>query len=191
MAKNNMRECKSCGHEIAAKGKVTCPNCGAVNNKPIYKRAWFIILAVILVFGIIGSSIGGSDDTMPPQDKVNIATTGDSAEDKPESNEMEDKSVSNETVGQKNALGSAKNYLSFSGFSEKGLAEQLEFEGYTSEEANYAVANCGANWNEQAAKSAKNYLSFTSFSRKGLIEQLEFEGYTYDQAVFGADSVGL
>lgn len=35
---DKMTKCKSCGHEIAATGKVTCPSCGRVNKKPFYKR---------------------------------------------------------------------------------------------------------------------------------------------------------
>lgn len=60
LTSNKMTKCKSCGTEISAKGKVTCPSCGRVNKKPIYKRAWFIILSVIIVLGVIGGL--GSDD---------------------------------------------------------------------------------------------------------------------------------
>lgn len=70
------------------------------------------------------------------------------------------------------------------------MIDQLEFEGYSTEDATYAADHCGADWNEQAAKSAKNYLNFTSFSRKGLIEQLEFEGFTHEQAVYGVEQNG-
>ena len=75
-------------------------------------------------------------------------------------------------------------------FSYSGLIKQLEFEGYSTAEATYAADNCGANWNEQAAKSAKNYLDIMAFSKKELIEQLEFEGFTHDQAVYGAEANG-
>lgn len=62
MAKNKkLKPCKSCGHEISAKGKVKCPECGAVNKPPIYKRGWFIVLAVIIVLGMIGS-LGDNGD---------------------------------------------------------------------------------------------------------------------------------
>ena len=96
----------------------------------------------------------------------------------------------NMTLGQKNALASAKNYLSFTAFSYEGLIEQLEFEDYSHEDAVFAADNCGADWNEQAAKSAKSYLSFSSFSRQSLIDQLEFEGFTHEQAVYGAEANG-
>lgn len=91
------------------------------------------------------------------------------------------------TRGQRNALASAKSYLSFSAFSKEGLKNQLLYEKYSDQDAQYAVDHCGANWYKQAYKSAKNYLSFMSFSEDELINQLEFDGFTYDQAVYGAD----
>lgn len=45
----------------------------------------------------------------------------------------------NETMGQKNAVSSAKSYISFSTFSYQGLIEQLEYEGFTHDQAIYAV----------------------------------------------------
>lgn len=90
----------------------------------------------------------------------------------------------------KNALKKAHSYLKVMAFSYSSLVEQLEFEGYSHEASVWAVDNCGADWNEQAAKKAKNYLDVMAFSRQGLIEQLEFEGFTYDQAVYGVTQVG-
>ena len=93
-------------------------------------------------------------------------------------------------MGQKNALKEAESYLDYSSFSYSGLIEQLEYEGYSNEDATYAVDNCGADWNEQAAKTASDYLDYSSFSKDGLIEQLEYEGFTHDQAVYGAEQNG-
>lgn len=90
--------------------------------------------------------------------------------------------------GHSNALRSAKSYLSLTGFSAQGLVDQLLFEEYSQEEAEYAVNNCGADWNEQAIKSAKSYLKLTAFSRQGLIDQLVFDKFTADQAVYGVDN---
>lgn len=89
--------------------------------------------------------------------------------------------------GMRNAMQSAKDYLDAMSFSRKGLIEQLEYEGYSSSEAEYAVEHCGADWNEQAYDMARDYLEVMAFSRSSLIEQLEFEGFTHSQAVYGVD----
>jgi len=80
--------------------------------------------------------------------------------------------------------------LEYSAFSYAGLIHQLEFEQFTTEQATYGADNCGADWNEQAAKSAKNYLKYSAFSKEGLIHQLEFEGFTHEQAVYGVEANG-
>jgi len=98
--------------------------------------------------------------------------------------------VSGATLGELNALGQAEMYLNMTGFSYSGLVKQLEFEGYSREEAVYGVENCGADWNEQAAIKAKEYLAIQKFSKKGLIEQLRFEGFTKEQAAYGVKQAG-
>lgn len=63
MSKAKLTTCKACGQEISAVGKkVTCPSCGHVHKKPFYKRAWFIILMVVIVLGTIGN-IGRDSST--------------------------------------------------------------------------------------------------------------------------------
>ena len=93
------------------------------------------------------------------------------------------------TSGEKNALEKALQYLEYTAFSYSGLIEQLEFEGFTSSEAQYGADQCGADWNEQAARKAKEYLNYSSFSRDGLIDQLLFEGFTQEQAEYGVSQV--
>ena len=94
------------------------------------------------------------------------------------------------TIGEKNALKKALSYLDYMAFSYSGLIKQLEYEGYSHEEAVYGVDNCGADWNKQAALKAKSYLDYMAFSREGLIEQLEYEGFTKEQAEYGVQAVG-
>ena len=77
------------------------------------------------------------------------------------------------TGPQKNAVRSAKQYLSFQGFSRIGLIKQLSSDygdGYDVADATVAVDSLKVDWNEQAVRSAKQYLSFQGFSCKGLIE---------------------
>lgn len=94
------------------------------------------------------------------------------------------------TVSQENALSKAYDYLKFTAFSYTGLIGQLEYEGYSKEDATYAADKCGADWNEQAARKAQEYIDYSSFSRKGLIDQLIYEGFTSEQAEHGASAVG-
>lgn len=96
-----------------------------------------------------------------------------------------------ETVSQRNARGSAEDYLAFTSFSRTGLIGQLEYEGFSNGDSTYAVDVLNVDWNEQAAKSAASYLEFSSFSRSGLIDQLVYEGFTQAQAEYGVNTTGL
>lgn len=100
------------------------------------------------------------------------------------------------TGPQKNAVRSAKLYLSMSGFSRAGLIEQLSSdagEGYEKKDATVAVDSLNVDWNKQAERSAKQYLDLTGFSCKGLIQQLSSSAgdrYTKEQAQHGAKAAG-
>lgn len=92
-------------------------------------------------------------------------------------------------MGENMAISSAKEYLETQGFSKQGLIEQLEFEGYTKEEAIYGANNCRVDWKQQAIVVAKSYLESMSFSRCALIEQLEYDGFTHEEAQYGVDKI--
>jgi hypothetical protein len=149
------------------------------SSKPWFKKKRIWALAIVGIFIIASVASQGEDSTTTSSETV----AEESAESTSESMD--------ETTGQKNAVRSAENYLDTAPFSKKGLIKQLEFEGYSTEDATYAVDAITVDWNEQAAKSAKNYLEISPFSRSGLIKQLEFEGYTTEEATFGVDQAGL
>lgn len=183
------------------------------SKKPIYKRWWFIVIAVFVVLSALGA-MGGED--APAVDSQSIANENqeedsatindaapaadadtnavlDEASQETAANTEPVQPTSNEpvlTMGQKNALNAAYNYLDYTAFSYKGLVTQLEYEGYSNADAVFAVDRCGADWNEQAAKAAANYLDYSSFSRQGLIDQLLYEGYSTEQATSGVAAVG-
>lgn len=104
--------------------------------------------------------------------------------------EAEERASAAATLGERNALKTAQQYLSVMPFSYEGLIDQLEYEGFTHSEAVYGADHCGADWNEQAAMMAASYLDILPFSRSELIGQLEFEGFTHAQAVYGAEQNG-
>ena len=85
----------------------------------------------------------------------------------------------------------AENYISYTAFSKTSLITQLEFEGFDTADASYAVEQIDVDWRDQAVKMAENYLDYTAFSRSGLIEQLKFEGVSDEFATYAVDQVGL
>lgn len=97
---------------------------------------------------------------------------------------------------KENAVRSAQQYLSISGFSRVGLIHQLSADagdGYDIADATAAVDSLNVDWNAQAVRSAKQYLSISGFSCKGLIHQLSSsagDGYTTSQAAYGAKQAG-
>ena len=93
------------------------------------------------------------------------------------------------TTAQREAAETALNYLNTIAFSRSGLIDQLEFEGYSKNDATLAVDSLTVDWREQAALKAESYLDTGSFSESGLVDQLEFEGFTRAQAEYGAKSV--
>lgn len=167
----------SCSEMGIEKG--TCLRCGeevtqTIEKLPHTEGEWVITRPVSVA----------SDGTLTPGTReMFCAVCGETISSETYTIEM--------TTSQKNAFRTALSYLDLMAFSYSGLIEQLEFEGYTTEDATFVVDNCGADWNEQAAEKAADYLDLMGFSRYGLIDQLMFEGFTYEQAVYGADAVGL
>jgi hypothetical protein len=167
-----------------AKAEAAAAKAKAKALRPWFQQKRFIIpIAFVVLLGFSVASNPGAQDGF--QDGVNSVNAPESSE----TTETQEEAVT-ETIGQKNARESAESYLDFSAFSRQGLIDQLEFEDYSTEDAEYAVDILNVDWKEQAAKSAESYLEFTSFSRNGLIDQLVFEGYTQEEAEYGVTAVG-
>ena len=96
-----MKQCKSCSKEISTKAKI-CPGCGAKNKKPIYKRAWFIVLAFFIVVGAMGSGESDEDTT--------TNTTSDTTTVVEETSQTKEKEEDNVPTEYKSALKKAKSY---------------------------------------------------------------------------------
>lgn len=94
------------------------------------------------------------------------------------------------TLGQQNAISKAQSYLRMTGFSRTGLIGQLEYEGFSTDDAAFGADNSGADWNAECAEKAQSYLDMTSFSRDGLYDQLAYEGFSAEQIEFGLATVG-
>lgn len=149
-----------------------------------------ILMLVLLLFTACGSVSGDSvSDVKKENDVQEVQKAPEIGEEK----KVEEVPVEKpeESLSQKNAVRSAKSYLDFSAFSRSGLIGQLEFEGFSNEDATYAVDQISPNWKEQAVKSAGSYLEFSAFSRSGLIDQLIFEGFSEEDATYAVDQIGL
>lgn len=175
-----------------------------VFKKPTNSAARIVLTVVSVLILIIALTPKGSPSTTSTSPKAQTQQETKKEESKKEEPKVEATPKADttapkteapaepsETISQKNALKKAKDYLNYSAFSYTGLIEQLEYEKFSTEDATYAVDNCGADWNKQAEKKAADYLEYSSFSRDGLIEQLEYEGFTFEQATHGVDSTGL
>ena len=167
---------------------------------PKRRRRWPWVVGGLIVLGVLGSTTGGNDQ--PASTRAGNAAPVAAAPVAPGAAAPvplpaptpavpAEPAGPQMTVSQENAVESAENYLSYSGFSRKGLIKQLEFEEFSTADATFAVDNVDVDWMAEAAESAANYMDYSSFSRSGLIDQLEFEGFTAEQAEHGADSVGL
>lgn len=169
--------------------------------KSMLKIAGGIILAFVLIVGGCSAMSAGSVDDDEPTTRASEgasagATLGKSSakptvEPAPESTAPEPDPEPARTRAQDNAIGAAESYIAMTAFSRKGLIEQLEYEGYATADAEFAVDHIAVNWREQAARAAEAYLDMTSFSRQGLIDQLVYEGYTRKQAEYGVSQTGL
>jgi hypothetical protein len=156
------------------------------NQKNMQKRIGLILLFVCIATIIIAGCT--SQPAPTPAAVTTTAATPAASIATPVSTVKEN--TDKTTLGETNAALKAKQYLRTMAFSRTGLIEQLEYEGYTPQQAEYGVDQSGADWNEQAALKAKQYLRTMTFSRTGLIEQLEYEGFTPQQAEYGVQAVG-
>ncbi len=58
---SKMQKCKACGNEIASSAK-QCPQCGAKNSKPIFKKWWFWLIVLVVIAIIAGNSNSGNNE---------------------------------------------------------------------------------------------------------------------------------
>ena len=205
---SKMKKCKVCSKEIASSAK-SCPGCGAKNKKAIYKRPWFIILAIIIILGAVG---GSSHDKSKVANNETISEVDQNQDKEISNNQGEEKDVlvkeNEEKVEEKeekveeevpkeykSALRKAKVYSDTMSMSKEGLYDQLTSEygeKFSAEAAQYAVDNLNANWKENALKKAKVYQETMAMSPSAIYDQLvsEYgEKFTEEEAKYAVDNL--
>lgn len=100
-----------------------------------------------------------------------------------------EKRISEAPRESKNALQKAYDYLDYSAFSKTGLYDQLIYEGFPEESAQFAIDNVETDWNKNALQKAKDYLDYSAFSDQGLYDQLVYEGFTAEQAQYAINNL--
>ncbi|ELC8455823.1 Ltp family lipoprotein [Clostridium perfringens] len=205
---SKMKKCKVCSKEIASNAK-TCPECGAKNKKAIYKRPWFIVLAIIIIIGAVGGS-SYEDSTVANnktiseveqnQDKEISNNQGGEKdvlvkENEEKVEEKEEKVEEEVPKEYKSALRKAKVYSDTMSMSKAGVYDQLTSEygeKFTAEEAQYAVDNLDVNWKENALKKAKVYQETMAMSPSAIYDQLvsEYgEKFTEEESQYAVDNL--
>lgn len=183
-----LMRCDECGGIVSTEADY-CPHCGKpVKQKPQNSRLFLYILALCILAGAITGIWVFSE-------KQNNAKIFKSNYENNLTDGMDLKSTSGNSSytytpvsNEEKALDQAQSYLNSQAFSYSGLIEQLEFHGFSHEEAVYGADHCGADWMEQALKNAHSYLRSQAFSYRGLKDQLEFSGYTPEEAEYGVDN---
>ena len=100
-----------------------------------------------------------------------------------------EKKISEASRESRNALQKAYDYLDYTAFSKSGLYEQLLYEDYPEDAAQFAIDNVETDWNQNALQKAIDYLDYTAFSDQGLYEQLVYEGFTPEQAQYAINNL--
>jgi Host cell surface-exposed lipoprotein len=167
-------------------------------------KRWHFGLGAFFAFFLIGITAPNLDSDGMLQQTSTVSKSNINTEQTSETPstsiktvlEQESPQVDVLTGPQRNAVRSAEQYLAMTGFSRKGLIEQLSSdagEGYSVADATVAVDSLNVDWKENAARSAREYLNMTGFSCKGLIEQLSSSAgsdYTVAEATYGANEAG-
>lgn len=156
------------------------------------KKGTKIILGIvigffILMFGGCAVALMGANEAVN-QIEQQAPAVEQPAPTKKEAPAKEEPKMS---VSQQNAVRQAETYIATMPFSKAGLVEQLKYEGYSLEDAKFAVENITVDWNEQAVKKAETYLQTMPFSKQKLIEQLKYDKFTTEQATQAVGKVGL
>lgn len=158
-----------------------------VQKKPFYKRFWFWVLVLIVIFGV-GSQLGGdsssenaasSDSSTTKTDSQSLTVTKDSS------------SKSNVPTEYTSALNKAKTYAKTMNMSKQGVYEQLTAdagEQFSAEAGQYAIDHLtDIDWNANALAKAKSYQDDMDMSPDAISDQLTSEAgeqFTPDEAAY-------
>ena len=145
-----------------------------VEKKPFYKRVWFWILVVLVIF--IGSAaVSGGRNSSSSSSSSSSAKSSSS-------------SSSHVSATKVAALKSAQTYSDTMHMSKQGIYDQLTSDAgdkFDDASAQYAVDHVKADWNKNALKAAESYQKDQNMSPEAIRDQLTSDAgdkFTQDQA---------
>ena len=145
-----------------------------VEKKPFYKRVWFWILVVLVIF--IGSAAvsGGSNSSSSSSSSSSAKSSSSSS--------------SHVSATKVAALKTAQTYSDTMHMSKQGIYDQLTSDAgdkFDDASAQYAVDHVKADWNKNALKAAESYQKDQNMSPEAIRDQLTSDAgdkFTQDQA---------
>lgn len=145
-----------------------------VEKKTVYKRVWFWILVVLVIF--IGSAAvsGGSNSSSSSSSSSSAKSSSSSS--------------SHVSATKVAALKSAQTYSDTMHMSKQGIYDQLTSDAgdkFDDASAQYAVDHVKADWNKNALKAAESYQKDQNMSPEAIRDQLTSDAgdkFTQDQA---------
>ena len=183
-------------------------------KKPIFKKWWFWVLAIIVLAGI-GANMGEEEVKEEPKKTVETATVpaadkGETPEEKAEREvkEAEEKAAEEQKAKEeaeakakeeavpreyKSALKKAEQYAKTLYLSKAAIYDQLTSEygeNFPAEAAQYAIDNIVFDWKENALKKAQTYAESMNMSDSAIYDQLisEYgEKFTPEEAQYAIE----
>ncbi|PKE33985.1 Ltp family lipoprotein [Macrococcoides caseolyticum] len=157
------------------------------------------LLLLFILLGACGALLGGNDTkeekaTTEQKNTTKDTTKEDSTTEEVTTEAPETEEKKNEaTREQKAALGKAKTYSEMMHMSKQGIVNQLtsEIEGFSQQDAQYAVDNLKADFKENALKKAETYAKTQNMSNDAIYNQLtsSIEGFTAEEAQYAVDNL--
>lgn len=161
------------------------------------------LVKVLIIFGIgffVGKGSVSTDNVVKESKPIySVVEEQDKTGVTQQENEEVKEEVKDELVvveaddvktGHKNAYNTAKKRVDNDAMSRSAVYKDLINNGYSDEEALYAVDECGIDWNDSCYRYGKFRLKYNNFSKKQLETDLQGKGFEQSEIEYALDKLG-